>query len=230
MMMKYFSFQVICCLLFNLPTVEGQQTLLGLLLNILFFTPKRYERDCKALILSSGVNDTGRCYCKNDQQWSQASFYCYTEKKCLSPSDSTFCSDSIYSAESKDRKRLALHTSPDVREEKLYARASIAGNYIEVSSTFEFAFARGDADSPSFNKYTNCSAYVLSYDSVTQIESYPYYCTSCDICDSGVDFKYNCSNFRVDGAYAFGNETSREAYYPGPIVDSCLPIADFINP
>ena len=228
--MKSFPFLVIFCLLFNLPTVEGQQTILGLLLNILFFTPKRNERDCKALILSSGVNDTEDCYCKNYQLGPQASFYCSTGKKCLSPSDSTFCSDSIYSAESKDRKRLALHTSLDVREEKLYARASIAGNYIEVSSTFEFAFARGDADSPSFNKYTNCSAYVLSYDSVTQIESYPYYCTSCDICDSGVDFKYNCSKFSVNGAYVFGNETLRYTYYPGPIVDSCFPIADFIHP
>ena len=179
--MKSFPFLVIFCLLFNLPTVEGQQTILGLLLNILFFTPKRNERDCKALILSSGVNDTGHCYCKNYQLGSQASFYCYTEKKCLSPSDSTFCSDSTYSAHTKDRKRLALNTSPDVREERLRASGSIQGCCDEFTSQFEFAFARGDADSPSFNKYTNCSAYVLSYDSVTQIESYPYYCTSCDI-------------------------------------------------
>ena len=228
--MKYFSFLVICCLLFNLPTVEGQQTLLGLLLNILFFTPKRNERDCKALILSSGVNDTEDCYCKNYQLGPQASFYCSTGKKCLSPSDSTFCSDSTYSAHTKDRKRLAFNTSPDVREERLRASGNIEGCCDEFTSQFEFAFARGDADSPSFNKYTNCSAYVLRYDSVVDAETGPYHCTSCDICDSGVDFKYNCSNFRVDGAYAFGNETSREAYYPGPIVDSCLPIADFINP
>ena len=233
MMMKYFSFLVICCLLFNLPTVEGQQTLLGLLLNILFFTPKRNERDCKALILSSGVNNTETCSCRNNLGPQIVLECAIFEKKCLSPSDATYCTDTrVYSAYSKeDRKLLAVNMSPNVQEEKI-----VTDDYYYsscYSSRFEFAFARDDADagSPSSNnKYTNCSAYSVTYDAVIDADSLTYHCTSCDICDSGVDFKYNCSNVPADGKFAFGNETLLYTNYPGPIVDSCYPIADFIRP
>jgi hypothetical protein len=51
-------------------------------------------------------------------------------------------------------------------------------------------------------------------------------CARCEICDNGIEFKYDCSN--VKGTLAFNNMTNTTELVPGPKVETCYPIANVI--
>jgi hypothetical protein len=87
---------------------------------------------------------------------------------------------------------------------------------------FQVQFDRGDDELLS-KKYSGCSISSLAV-----FAEVPYYmvCSSCEICDSGIDFKYDCSN--TVGTNLFNNATNMTELIPGPKVESCIPIADVI--
>ena len=222
--MKFFQFLTICSLTFLPTPVEGYSAIWffsGLIYNILqgiFYPKKRDERDCNALKRSTGQDITGEeCSCYGDR-YNGVFLNCIGVEVCLSPSDPTFCTASTsnsYVATSTHRKAWSSSTSPLIMLETVstFFRAP------DFESFFAFTFVHGDGSSSS-KKYSNCSA--TSASSFFLKEEFNYVdCASCNICENGVDFKYDCSN-------ANGTLTNTGTLTPGPIIESCFPVADFL--
>ena len=230
--MKYLPSLTICALMFLPTQVEGTLLILFVfgpyLLSKIFFPERRNDRDCNSLRLSTGLNitlDTEQgCGCFLGDQSKSLFIVCGPIKDtiCLTPSDALFCSpatsDNSYSAYSTSRKIFQFSTPPSIESESLDVELK-ATNF---STSFSFRFDRGDGSSPS-KKYTRCSVTSKSYVSFTDVTN-PVNCTSCDICENGVDFKYDCSN--ANGTFAFSNVTNTTVLVPGPKVESCFPVVD----
>jgi hypothetical protein len=94
----------------------------------------------------------------------------------------------------------------------------------DVWNIFYLEFDRGD-DQSSSKKYSACSIFSSPYEA--QVISGTMYCRSCEICSSGIDFMYDCSNTVV--SYTLNNVTNMgQDFIPGPKVESCIPIAAII--
>lgn len=116
----------------------------------LYFTDRRNERDCQAVMLSTGLDVTGEtneCICNTD---GYTSFYvtltCPEVKDtiCVSPSDDKFCSQrpSYYSAETTKRTTLSVNTSPLITSESIVVLFDEPD--FDFSNTFYFTFDRSN--------------------------------------------------------------------------------------
>lgn len=237
--MKYISVLAICALAFLPTPVEG--TLLFLYFAVsnfflrIFYPQRRDEKECNVLKEIAGLTNTDACICIG---FAESGVYIscdpMKEKICMTPSDDLFCTNATidgslevtatstaYSADSTARKRFSL-LSPPVKMQS----ESLFGTFAELAvpefrNSFIFSFDRGDGSSSS-KKYTGClvtsTSYLADEDSVYED------CNSCVICDSGVDFKYDCSNTK--GTYIYSNMTNTTELIPGPKVETCFPVAD----
>jgi hypothetical protein len=188
----------------------------------------RDEKDCDVLKGISGLTNTVKCECSGSGRLG-VTIFCgpMKEKLCITPSDDLFCTknpnetasfDTLYRIDSTARKRLS--SSPPVK----IRRESVFGAFAELEeprfrNIFQFSFNRGDGSSSS-KTYTSCA--VTSEPDLFVFDD----CNSCDICDSGVDFKYDCSNTK--GAYIYNNVTNTTELIPGPKVETCFPVADVL--
>jgi hypothetical protein len=238
--MKYIPVLAICALTFLPTPVEGQLFFLlyfrlSNFFSRIFYPVSRDEKDCDVLKEIAGLTNTEACICFGNVKFG-VSISCdpMKEKICMTPSDDLFCTNATmdgslaitatsttYTADSTARKRFSL-LSPPVRVE----RETLFGTFAELAvpefrNGYFFSFDRGDG-APSTKKYTAC---VVRSGSVLADEDFVVEdCNSCVICDSGDDFKYDCSNTK--GTYIYSNMTNTTDLIPGPKVETCFPVAD----
>lgn len=152
---------------------------------------------------STVIND--QCSCDD----SGLSIKCTRMKEqiCISPFDPVFCTN--YTDDISDG---------GVYETKLSSKP-LTGQYfttqvtISIENIFDFHFEAVDGASSESKKYTKCEILFNGWDD----------CTSCDICDNGIDFKYDCSNTN----YTVATDTLT-SFRPGPKVETCFPVANII--
>lgn len=156
---------------------------------------------------STVIND--QCSCSDD---SGLSLRCtqMKERICISPSDPVFCTN------------YTDINDGGVYETKLSSKP-LTGQYftapvqvvvtIVTENIIDFYFEAVDGASPESKKYTKCEILFDGRDD----------CTSCDICDNGIDFKYDCSTTN----YTVVTDTLT-SFRPGPKVETCFPVANII--
>lgn len=195
----------------------------------IFYSQRRQKRECAAVLPTAGVANTDNCICGNDFFPPSGLFIDCSpleENICVSPSDVRFCTNSSlkttssYSAYTTGRRFVSPFTSPKIDEE--YVRIDIdKGNF---RNRFSFQFLRdGGLPSPYSSCRISSDGYFESNDSGPGnfVD-----CARCVICESGFDFKYDCSN--VNGTLAFNDVTNTTELIPGPKVESCFPITNII--
>lgn len=219
--MRYLPFVTICALAFLPSQVDGTFIIIGIgifLIGRIFYTEERFNRDCNAIQEAGGINSTDEelCVCSSGTG-NALTLNCFPLKEpiCLTPPDVVFCTNSSrYEAVSSNRRPFAMSTIPSIVREEVRAEFEGPNNFV---NSFYFEFSRGDG-STSSKKYTTCT---VQSDAGRFVD-----CKSCEICDSGIDFKYDCSN--TNGTYAFSDVTNTTILLPGPKVESCIPIADIV--
>jgi hypothetical protein len=239
--MKYFPFLAICSTAFLPTPLEGKtlylvRYIISNTLDQIFFPTRRDERDCNTLKEVSGLTNAEACRCEGYATLG-VSIVCDPMKQqvCMTPSDESFCTSAstddsleitetttLYAALSGPRKRVSF-LSPPVQIEF----DAVIGTFVnepEFNNTFQFYFYRA----PSSSEYTSCDILNEAYFPVDDDFGFPEvdFCNSCSICDNGVDFKYDCSN--ANGIYSFNNATNTTELGPGPKIESCIPVADFL--
>jgi hypothetical protein len=234
--MKYIAVLAICTLTFLPTPVEGQLFLslflrLSIFFSSVFYPQSRDEKECNVLKEIAGLTNTEACRCFG-HGYIGVTISCnpMKEKICMTPSDDLFCTNATmdgslaitatsttYTADSTARKRFSL-LSPPVK----MLRESLFGTFGELQIRLCFLFDRGDGSSSS-KKYIGCSVApgFLSADDDFFSEE-----CQCVICDSGVDFKYDCTN--TLGTYIYNNVTNTTEFIPGPKVETCFPVADIL--
>ena len=239
MKLSFVLFITICALTCLPTTVEGADRTFFIirfrlreLISNIFFPERRNERDCDTLKASTGLTSTEECFCFGSDKFG-VSVICdpMKEKICLLPSSELFCSNAsdatevtatstAYFAGSTSRKLLGIFSPPIMVAQEAVVVYFESTDFL---NGFLFVFDRGDGQSSS-KMYSGCS--ITSNTLVNDTEFDFDECSSCDICDSGVDFKYDCSN--ANGTFAFSDVTNTTELVPGPKVDSCIPIADVL--
>jgi hypothetical protein len=202
----------------------------------LFFPPRRNKRDCDTLKEIVGYTNVEQCTCSNhNEQGVDITCKPMQQKICMTPTDESFCTSTtssddlfedndfstVYTASSSYRTT-SQSMSPPITAKKETTMGTFV-NEPDYKSSFDFVFYRGNATDPSSPKYVECYIdnrfYLAPFGLLRSIQ-----CMTCSICDSGVDFKYDCSDAR--GFYTYNNKTKKKELGPGPIVESCIPIAD----
>ena len=204
-----------------------------------YFTEERNERDCQAVRQATGLNRTeyiNQCSCFANNI-NGVFITCYPrEIICMSPFDGTYCAPSAYGgpyqASSTTRELRASTIIPSLKNEAMVINFEVPGPRY-LGNRFTFKFERGiRTNTSSSKKYVRCSVTSEIYSYLVldrQTSDYQFdQCTSCDICDNGVDFKYDCSNANGTGLFVFGNMTNTTILVPGPKVESCIPVASII--
>ena len=204
-----------------------------------YFTEERNERDCQAVRQATGLNRTeyiNQCSCFANNI-NGVFITCYPrEIICMSPFDGTYCAPSAYGgpyqASSTTRELRASTIIPSLKNEAMVINFEVPGPRY-LGNRFTFKFERGiRTNTSSSKKYVRCSVTSVIYSYLVldrQTSDYQFdQCTSCDICDNGVDFKYDCSNANGTGLFVFGNMTNTTILVPGPKVESCIPVASII--
>ena len=233
--MKFILFLAICSTSFLPTPVEGTLFFLYSILSSIGWPARRDERDCNTLKELAGLTNTEACICVGLERFG-VYISCDPMKQqiCMTSSDTSFCTNETvndtleitptstsYVAQSNSRRRLSF-LSPEVT----IVSEEIFGTFMEepeFRSSFKFFLERGDGASSS-NKYSVCSvesSYVIAGEDTVFDD-----CNSCDICESGIDIKYDCSN--VNATYSFSNVTNTTEFGPGPKVESCIPIANLL--
>ena len=224
--MKYIPLLTICILIF-LPT-PAQGFLLIVFIYGKFFTPQRTARDCAVVLPTTGIENAAElCTCGNSYSNRELDIACapLQGRICLSPSDARFCSnatasDNTYRASTTSRYALRFSTSPKIEVE----RVDIEMNVDDFRNRFVFTFW-SDGGLPSPKAYNRCAIRTMSSYS-GEDNGNNVRCNSCEICDNGVDFKYDCSN--SNGTLAYNPMTKKTKLIPSPKIESCIPVADII--
>ena len=155
------------------------------------------------------------------------------EKICLLPSSELFCTNTsvdtersststYYYASSSDRRSLGIFSPPVMITQE---RVRFVFDATDFRNDIFISFYRSDNQSSS-KMYSGCIIVSVSTSFVDDSDDTIVRCSSCEICDNGVDLKYDCSN--ANGTLAFSNVTNTTVLVPGPKVDTCIPIADVI--
>ena len=233
--MKFIPFLAICSTSFLPIPVEGTLFFLSNIVPGFFFPVRRDERDCNILKELAGLTSAEACICQGLEKLG-VYISCNPMKQqiCMTSSDTSFCTnatidDSLeitststsYYARSSFRRNLPL-LSPEV----MIVTESVFGTFVEepeFRSTFTFSLERNIGTSSS-NKYSTCS--IKSFYGIAEENAVSDSCNSCEICESGIDIKYDCSN--VNSTYSFSNVTNTTEFGPGPKVESCIPVANLL--
>jgi hypothetical protein len=234
--MKSIQLLMTCAFLLLFPSpVEGTLFFiisysLNVIFNSIFFSRRREARDCEALRQSTGLNitaDTPGCSCGINLFSYAVDISCSAQGViCISPSDPTFCTSatgvfSNFEVRSNTLITLSPRSPVSIKEEVNSVDFDTPEFFF---NRFTFKFIHGDG-APSSNKYIGCSVDTVTTDlTVPDQTSVAGKCNTCEICDNGVDFKYDCSN--VDGIFAFSNVTNTTGILPGPKVENCFPVVN----
>lgn len=201
-MMKYLPFVALCILAFHPIQVEGffLNRIGNLLIQISFFfdnfsdnilySNRRNKRDCEALYASAGITNTESCFCDGS---SSLSIFCDSlkEETCITTTGATYCStNSNYFGFSTEREPFSSAT-PKLQSE--YPGFLLNDDVIEG---FAFGFTR-DVESET-KKYVveQCFAGIEVADE--DFGSFFYFCDSCEVCENGLDFSFNCIDYLVN--------------------------------
>ena len=218
-MMKYLSFMTICALTFLPTQVEGTifyaLFFLSNLLNFLFYTDQRDERDCEGFAQNAGITNTESCTCSGV---TTLLLTCRpaNEEACLSSSNATYCTNSTrYVAYSTDRIRLAFSTPPGLSQQNLDLFLNDTSTEI---TRIEFLFALDT--SKNYTNYRQCGVGIATLSTALAVD-----CGSCQICENGLDFTYDCSNIPVE---VKGPNSTESAPSFGPKSDTCIPVTSVV--
>jgi hypothetical protein len=203
----------ICALTFLPTQVEGTIIIFSLfifsnLLNLLFYTDQRNERDCEGFAQSAGITNTESCTC-NGLTTLLLNCRPANEEACLSSSNATYCTNSIrYLAYSTPRIRLAFSTPPGLQQQN----SDLFFNDTSTEITrIQLLFALDTS-----KNYTQCEVGITTLSTARSVE-----CGSCQICENGLDFTYDCSNIPVE---VKGPNSTESTPSFGPKSDTCIPV------
>jgi hypothetical protein len=174
--------------------------------------------DCNSLmggyvgLNSTVIND--QCTCDDDNGFGLRCIR-MKERICISPtSDPAFCTNytdvsdgGVYEIKLTPKPSTGRYFFPPVVNSEVVT--------IYTGNIIDFHFEVLDGASSESKKYTKCEILFDGRET----------CTSCDICDNGIDFKYDCSN--VNYTYAADTLTT-SSFRPGPKVETCFPVANVI--
>ena len=206
----------ICALTFLPTQVEGTILIFSLfifsnLLNFLFYTDQRNERDCEGFAQNAGITNTESCTC-NGLTTLLLTCRPANEEACLSSSNATYCTNSTrYQAYSTPRIRLAFSTPPGLQQQN----SELFFNDTSTEITrIQLLFALDTSN--NYTNYTKCEVDITTLSTARSVV-----CGSCQICENGLDFTYDCSNIPVE---VKGPNSTESTPSFGPKSDTCIPV------
>ena len=210
-------FLAICAVTFlSIPVVEG--FFWRDIWNRLLFTDARNERDCEALLRSAGIDRSENdCSCTFRANTLKTTKCAMNEYVCLAPSNPFYCTNSsvvsMFGAKRQAILGLFNPTRSEAMEVEYYRDYPTTDDLDRIFA--RFAFYRNYTGSPFYECYASFEDDGFFRDPC-----------QCEICASGLDFKYDCSNVVNGGPFRINQTT--EVFVPGPKVDTCIPVTDIL--